>query len=181
MVSALVLRHHPLHPEASVMRLTFPTCPSCGGIGPVPLPVPERLACPDPMHVIANWSSTGATVADIGEFDLLDMTLTLRLAAYHGGRIAITAFQSDGSRWGVLSVNLPDERFEPREFAVKTWSENATWFEAAIGSGLFVDTGRRIATGGHGAVAQVWRILTPEERRHRALAAAQAPYLRSAW
>lgn len=55
-----------------------------------------------------------------------------------------------------LTVNLPEApKLAPGEFHVKTWGENEEVARAALASGLFVDTGRRVPTGF--VEAHVWR------------------------
>jgi hypothetical protein len=82
--------------------------------------------------------------------------VTLECAKYDNGRLAIRAMAEDGIPYAVLTVNLPDADLEPGEFFVKTWSENEGIAAAAISSGLFKDTGKRVATGW--VEAQIWRI-----------------------
>lgn len=75
---------------------------------------------------------------------------------YASGRSAIVYNAENGERMGVLTVNIPEEELGPGEFLVKTWSENEALAAAALLSGDFVDTGRRVPTGR--VEAQVWRM-----------------------
>jgi len=79
----------------------------------------------------------------------------------HGGSKAITLISPGGMVIAKLTVNIPGVKLQPGEFFIKTWSENAPIAEDALASGLFVDTGRRIATG-H-VEAQIWRFAEEEE------------------
>ena len=75
---------------------------------------------------------------------------------YEQGRMAITYNDpGTGQRFSVLTVNLPSAHLAEGEFAVKTWSENAATVKAALETGLFVDTGKRIPTGF--VEASVWK------------------------
>jgi hypothetical protein len=58
---------------------------------------------------------------------------------------------------GVLTVNLADAVVRNGEILVKTWSENEPLARAALQTGLFEDTGRRLRVGA--ASVQVWRIV----------------------
>ena len=63
---------------------------------------------------------------------------------------------ADGRPWGKLTVNLPDDPLEPGEFHVRSWDEGAELAAAAMATGLFLDTGKRVPTGW--VQASVWRI-----------------------
>jgi hypothetical protein len=84
-----------------------------------------------------------------------------RVNQYMNGRIAIETKVADGEEagepYGILTCNLPDEKIEDGQIIVKTWSENEGLAAAALGSGLFRDTGKRIPTGF--VQAQIWEVL----------------------
>jgi hypothetical protein len=75
---------------------------------------------------------------------------------------AIELVLADGEPFGTLTVNIPEalevhkEKLGDMEIVVKTWSENEALAEAALKTGLFEDTGRRISTGF--VLAQIWRV-----------------------
>ncbi|HNS55596.1 MAG TPA: hypothetical protein PKO34_00965 [Smithellaceae bacterium] len=83
---------------------------------------------------------------------------TIHLEEYsEGGRLAIILVcDDDGQEYGTLTVNMPEVPLEPDEIIVKRWSENVNMSEAALMSGLFQDTGKRVATGF--VQAHIWRI-----------------------
>ena len=85
-------------------------------------------------------------------------TLRLVCGHYGNGRLAITAQTLDGRPWDRLTVNLPDDELEPGEIFVKTWDRDGdvNLPAAALATGLFVDTGKRVPTGY--VEASVWRI-----------------------
>lgn len=85
-----------------------------------------------------------------------DEELELVPESYFNDRVAITLYMKLGGRYGVLTVNLPDEKLEHNEFFVKTWSENQTLAKACRESKLFIDTGKRVKTG-H-VIAEVWKL-----------------------
>ena len=77
---------------------------------------------------------------------------------YGNGRLAIQLVDAETEEpIANLTVNLPDEELAEGEFFVKTWSENQPIAAAALASGLFQDTGRRVPTGF--VEAQVWRFV----------------------
>lgn len=92
--------------------------------------------------------------------DLLDLVLL----AYADGRPAVRAVVAGtGEPYGTLSVNPgPGVELPDGCIAVKTWSENAGWWQAAAMSGLFLLTGQTLPLGNFDSVAPVWRILDPE-------------------
>lgn len=80
----------------------------------------------------------------------------VRMGCYGNGRLAIQLVNAETEEpIGKLTVNLPGEELGGGEFFVKTWSENEGIAAAALASGVFEDTGRRVPTG-H-VEAQVWR------------------------
>lgn len=77
---------------------------------------------------------------------------------YENGRPALRLLSAlDGEPFGTLTVNIPEASVLSGEIIVKTWSENEAMAAAALASGLFRDTGRRIHTGF--VQAQVWEVL----------------------
>lgn len=73
-------------------------------------------------------------------------------------RLALTFRNSfSGEPMGHLTVNLPDHELGDREVFIKNWSENEPLAKAALASGLFRDTGRRVPSG-H-VMVPVWEIL----------------------
>ena len=71
------------------------------------------------------------------------------------GRIALLA-KHNGEDFAMITCNLPLYVFQPGEFAVKTWTENA-WVPQLLASGLFIDTGKTIPTGF--VQAPIWRMV----------------------
>lgn len=57
--------------------------------------------------------------------------------------------------FAVLTTCIPGVELEEGEFLIKTWSENEPIAAAALASGLFEDTGRRVVCGE--TEAEVWR------------------------
>lgn len=102
-------------------------------------------------------------IVDKHEFVFMGLKCHFRCAKYSNGRLAIQALAEGGIPLGVLTVNLPDEELGAGEFFVKTWSENETFSECALKTGLFEDTGKRISTGQ--AQAQVWKLAKEVEER----------------
>lgn len=92
-------------------------------------------------------------------FKLKDGTeLIVKLSKYSdNGRLAVSLVENDGicTPYGHLSVNT-DAVLDRGEFAVKTWSENEEIAEAALGTGFFTDTGKRVACGF--AEAPIWKL-----------------------
>ena len=78
--------------------------------------------------------------------------------SYTNNRMAIPAIISDnGEPFAILSVNIPDIMLQENEVIIKNWSENETLAAAAMASGCFVDTGKRIRTGF--VEAPIWKAL----------------------
>ena len=91
------------------------------------------------------------------EFKIEGTPVEFEVKTYSNNEPAVLIIcKDDGSRYGVLSVNLPDITLEPDEFAVKTWSENEELSIAAMETGLFEDTGKRIPS--EFVKAQVWKL-----------------------
>lgn len=85
---------------------------------------------------------------------------TVRTSTYsHGGATAVVLECENGEPLATLSVNVEGAKLGEGEFLAKTWSENEEIAKAALDSGLFEDTGRRVPTGW--VEAQVWRFKTP--------------------
>jgi len=84
---------------------------------------------------------------------------SVEFGEYGNGGLAVSLIAvADGQPIAKLSVNLPEaaDQLGEGEFFAKTWSENAPIVGPALASGLFEDTGRRVATGF--VEAQVWRL-----------------------
>lgn len=81
---------------------------------------------------------------------------TLEVREYANRRVALRYMSDDGIPYGVLTVNIPEASLGPNEILVKTWSENEPLAAAALASGLYRDTGRRLKTGF--VEAQIWEI-----------------------
>ena len=62
--------------------------------------------------------------------------------------------ETEGCPFCMLSVNMSAELGD-EEFVVKDWSENEEVAVAALASGLFVDTGRKVQVGF--VEAPIWR------------------------
>lgn len=75
---------------------------------------------------------------------------------FQNGRPAIQIVLEGGEPWGSLTVNLPGEGLEDGEFFVRAWGEGEGLARAALETGLFLDTGRRVRTGF--VEASVWRL-----------------------
>jgi hypothetical protein len=84
---------------------------------------------------------------------------TLHVGTYAAdGSPAIEMFLKDGEPFGTLTCCLPGQvKLADDEILVKTWSENEPLAEAAIHSGFFADTAKRISTGF--VQAEIWKVL----------------------
>lgn len=80
-----------------------------------------------------------------------------KVGFYSNGRVAIELEERDGAPFATLTCNLPTMELNGNEIFVKTWSENEEIAKAALASGRFKDTGRRVSTGF--VLAQVWEVL----------------------
>ena len=58
--------------------------------------------------------------------------------------------------YAILTVNIPGTKLSDNEILVKTWSENEATALAALNTGLFQDTGKRIRTGF--VEAEIWQV-----------------------
>lgn len=90
----------------------------------------------------------------IGTFKLDgDVEVAAVLDKYADGNVCVRMTEEDPDfgpmPYGVLSVNIPESSgmLGKGEFFAKSWSENGQLFKAAIGSGLFADTGRKARCG----------------------------------
>lgn len=109
----------------------------------------------------------------IGEIELEGHGRALvRAGRYpHGGDIAITLVDATTFEpIATFSTNLTaaGAKLDRDAFTVKSWSENEALVAPMLASGLFQDTGARIATGF--VRAPVWRVkdpahIPPTERR----------------
>jgi len=78
-------------------------------------------------------------------------------ARYKGGRIAIELIgEKDGEPFAMLTVNIPEVPLKEYEFLIKNWSENEDIAKAALASGFFIDTGKRVSSGFE--QAPIWEI-----------------------
>jgi hypothetical protein len=93
-------------------------------------------------------------------FDYGGETLHFFIGEYVGGMPAIQVVCDDGELYATITTNLSEqeqERLNPGEFFVKTWTENEAITRHLIGlEDFFIDTGRRVSIG-H-AVAHIWKI-----------------------
>jgi hypothetical protein len=80
------------------------------------------------------------------EFSVGNYQVTLHCGQYANGRLAIQANCDDGP-YGKLTVNLPDDPIGPREIFVRTTEENEYLAKAAMKTGLFEDTGKKVQSG----------------------------------
>jgi hypothetical protein len=71
-------------------------------------------------------------------------------------QLAIFGCLPNGEPFGTLTVCIPHINLHTNEILVKTWSENEPFAKAALASGLFVDTGKRVHNGF--VVAPIWTI-----------------------
>lgn len=81
-----------------------------------------------------------------------------RVGQYSNGRIALELITDDKYQecFAVLTVNLPEIKIGENNIIVKTWSENKNVAKAALASGKFIDTGKRIPTGF--VEASIWEV-----------------------
>lgn len=85
--------------------------------------------------------------------------IRLQCHHYENGRLAITAIDIfDNAPFGVLTINMPDEKLEENEICVKTWSENEYWVPQVLEfrQDLFEETSRFIPSGF--VIANVWKV-----------------------
>jgi len=69
-------------------------------------------------------------------------------ARYADGRPAlILVDMRTGEPQWKISVNMPEIDLADGEYIIKTWSENEPVIDQVMGTGLFVDTGRRVTCG----------------------------------
>ena len=76
-----------------------------------------------------------------------------------GGKYAIELVMANdsGNPFCTLTCNIPSVVLTENEILVKTWSENEEVAKAALASGLFRDTGKRVSTGF--VLADIWEVL----------------------
>lgn len=85
-----------------------------------------------------------------------DTILVDETKRYTNGRVVIQlVLASDPDYRLTLTINIAHAELESGEFCVKTWAENEELARAALASGLFEDTGKRVVTGF--VDAEVWR------------------------
>ena len=92
-----------------------------------------------------------------GDGDNATHTIEFVLGCYPNGRLAIELFdKTSGESLATLTTNMVNDSLKDGEVFVKTWSENEEIAKAALESGFFKDTGRRVSAGY--VEAQVWMI-----------------------
>jgi hypothetical protein len=79
-------------------------------------------------------------------FKIDNDNITLHCGRYSNDRLAIQANCDDGL-YGKLTVNLPESQLGANEIFVRTTEENEHLAKAAIKTGLFEDTGKKISSG----------------------------------
>lgn len=80
-----------------------------------------------------------------------------RVKQYPSKRLAIQYSMSDGEPFGILTVNVPEiTNLMDDEIIVRTTEENEALAKAALATGIFTDTHRRIQSGF--IQLSVWRI-----------------------
>lgn len=98
-------------------------------------------------------------------FDFFGTKLRLRRASYrNGGRTALFLETQSGEPFTDLTVNIPTAPLDNGELIIRAWDVNEDIAKAALQSGLFVDTGKRIPSGF--VEAQVWRFTDPNTLNH---------------
>jgi len=95
-------------------------------------------------------------------FTVYDTPVKFSIEHYQsGGRVSLQLITDDDMRepYATLTVNIEEANFTlaDDEIIVKAWSENEKVAEAALATGVFKDTGRRIPAGY--VKAQVWKVL----------------------
>lgn len=73
----------------------------------------------------------------------------------HGGQISYDVLDEGGKPYGELSTHVPGLDLGTGEFLVYEWASSGALIESARASGLFHDTGKRIAMAT--SQAEVWR------------------------
>jgi hypothetical protein len=80
------------------------------------------------------------------KFKIDNENIILHCAYYANDRLAIQANCDDGP-YGKLTVNLPENQLGPNEIFVRTTEENERLAKAAMKTGLFEDTGKKLPSG----------------------------------
>jgi len=73
---------------------------------------------------------------------------TVAYPRYQNNRIAIELVTARQESWAVASVNLPNERMEETEVAIKDYSDNEGMLDALIAAGV-VQAPHRFADSGY--------------------------------
>ena len=95
-------------------------------------------------------------------FKFMNEDLFVEVTTYAAGGTAIRILDGFALPYAVLTVWLDSTKdLGEGEFYVKTWSENSDIAEAALASGIFIDTGKRKDLGF--VQAQVWKFATSSE------------------
>ena len=75
-----------------------------------------------------------------------------------GARSVQFVVEETGDPFMHLSCNLPEHPLpDDKHFWAKTWSENESFREQLLNSGMFEDTGKRVQTGF--VQAEMWKVL----------------------
>lgn len=74
-----------------------------------------------------------------------------------GNAVAVIAECENGAPYTKLTINIPEVELANNELIVKTWGENEHLAVAAMETGLFKDTGKRIIAGF--TEAQIWKVV----------------------
>jgi hypothetical protein len=111
---------------------------------------------PDPQATIFEEENH---MKQVGNIIVGGQTHQLHEARYDNRRVAIVINEG---RFGKLTVNLPDNPLAPGLIFVKTWGENEQLRQPALATGLFEDTGERVAVGF--TQAEVWRYKGADQR-----------------
>ncbi len=105
-----------------------------------------------------NFTTIGEV--DLGRFGMA----SVRVSRYpQGNQLAITLVDAGTSEpLATLSTNLNPYGVptDPDAAGIKVWSENAAIVEPLLASGLFEDTGKRVAADHHDI--PIWRLTNPE-------------------
>lgn len=94
--------------------------------------------------------------------------LTFKQARYENGRIAILMMSSLLTRYGTLTVNMPDIELEPDEIIIPVWNHPDDLLELILATGEFQDTGKRVfgeawSESVAGLEAPIWRVRQIDE------------------
>ena len=91
----------------------------------------------------------------ISNFTFKGELLRIEETLYTNKTPCLLITDSSGSPYAKLTVALEDKNPEPGCYFIKAWSENTDIAEVLRKSGIFEDTGQRVATGYTNV--EVWR------------------------